>query len=86
MGRARKPNALYCAFIEDANFAKQSAELDEFQRINRAMVNYLIRNVEKVDEEVGPMTLEHSIQPFCPGGTADSPSLTLESATDVIDW
>jgi len=45
------------------------------------MVRHLIANVEKVDEEVGAMTTEHSIPPFCPGGTADSPSVTLESAT-----
>jgi len=85
MGRARKPNALFCALIESANYMKESGDLDTYQRINCAMVQHLIRNIEKVDEEVLPMALEHNVEPFCPGGTADSPSVSLESAMDVID-
>jgi endoribonuclease Dicer len=85
MGRARKRNAQFYAFISQENYHKHLGELEKFQDINRRMVDHLVRSVEKVDEEIKAMTIEHNVAPLRPGGTPDSPSITMESALDVID-
>jgi len=85
MGRARKRNAEFYAFLDEENYYKEGDKLEKFQEINRHMVRHLVSSVEKIDEEVKAMIIDHDVEPFRPGGTPDSPSISMESAQDIIE-
>lgn len=87
MGRARKSGAFFYAFIDGVNSLKQSADLDNFKRVHTALVQYLKSQVEKIDVDYSRKLLNpfEPFEPFQPGGTLDSPRITLDSAVEIVD-
>lgn len=88
MGRARKKDAKFYAMLPEKDFFKLSAKLDEFQEVNKAITAHLQRNVDKIDADLHTIRSfweADLIPPICPGGTVDSPKITMDSASDVVE-
>jgi hypothetical protein len=90
MGRARSKDANFFALLSDTNYYDGVSKLETFQEVNRGIIAYLQSNVDKIDSgdnhSIEQVLLELDlIPPICPGGTPDSPKITMDSASDVVD-
>lgn len=88
MGRARRKEAEFFAMLPQNDFLKCSAKLDEFVLINEQITAYLRANVEKIDADLHEIRNNWGpdpIPPICPGGTVDSPRITMDSAEELVD-